>query len=539
MQIFAPLTSEQEPSIQKIEIASSFQLPGFHIVGLPSPEVAEAKERIRAALESSGFELPKRRIVFNLSPASVKKRGTGLDLAMALSVLSLRLPSLQNELDIAAWGELGLDGWIKPAGQPTRVLVSAWDAKIKYLFICPEELPGILQSRKWIENSKRFSQPPPVLICVKSLEEASIALNRIISEPNHVFQTLKSEARPPEVSLKKEVKLLKLSPSLERIIGVAASGRHHLILLGAKGAGKSYALEWLIRLQPECQDSVRVHRALLAELARPHARSETEIETDTSLVRRVSSSVRPSALTGTSTSQGLRPGEFSLAHGGLLIADEFPEWARDSREALREPMERGRVTLTRSKASLEFPAQFVLAANGNLCSCGGWPPEHPIPFENFEKGTVPRKIPRCRCSIRIRNDYKARLSGPILDRMDLVLFVVPPQFRSSRGTSPNHFEQDKSLSSMQERVGRCRERLLRRWAQIPGLLSAVETEALIGSHPQWDQALENISMSTLRARHKIVRVALSLAAWDDVDEPGVGHFIEAASYRPERFGLCD
>lgn len=137
MRIVAPLTSEAEPRLQRIEVASSFQIPGLHIIGLPAPEVSEAKERIRAALESSGFELPRRRVVLNLAPASIRKRGTGLDLAMALAILSLELDkeplsdSLAFEGIVAAWGEVGLGGLVQPAGQLTRSLYAAWQGGVE------------------------------------------------------------------------------------------------------------------------------------------------------------------------------------------------------------------------------------------------------------------------------------------------------------------------------------------------------------------------------------------------------------------------
>jgi magnesium chelatase family protein len=539
MQIYAPLTSEQEPRLQQIEIASSFQLPGFFIVGLPSPEVAEARERIRAALESSGFSLPKRRIVVNLSPASIKKRGTGLDLAMALAVLSLN----ENERSkstptIAAWGELGLDGQVRSAGQPTRALYAVWEAKIPFLFIADDELERMRIVRGWIQAARYFEHRAPILVPVASLAKAWQALQSLneslgakenLTEPE--IQKVPREpsrktAKPPTEQL------LPLSPSLERFIGIAAAGNHHLILLGAKGVGKSHAMEWLIQLQPESSDRMKVHRALLAELNQPFP----DLEPSAASIRRISPAVKPSALLGSATAQWIRPGEFSLAHGGLLVADEFPEWARDSREALREPLETGKVRMTRAKLSIELPARFSLAANGNLCFCGGWPPEQPIPLEIQNSG---RRIPRCRCTQKVRRDYKARLSGPILDRMDLVLFVgQSPHKKRKPGSSEELFNHLKA------KVLKCREDLKEKWGEIPGHLSGTETEKLIEAHPQWDEFIERIHAhrdgnTSLRARHKIVRVALSLSAWDGLDEPGAGHFMEAASYRPERFGLCD
>jgi magnesium chelatase family protein len=541
MQIYAPLTSEHEPRLQQIEIASSFQLPGFYIVGLPSPEVAEARERIRAALESSGFSLPKRRIVVNLSPASIKKRGTGLDLAMALAVLSLgESKTHPSPLTVAAWGELGLDGQVRSAGQPTRALFAAWEAQIPFLFIAEDELHKMKTIRGWIQTARYFNHRAPVLIPVSSLAKAWAALQNLDDHPelSQIPLDLKPSLPKRVIELSKRPvsppfeQLLPLPSSLERFIGIAAAGNHHLILLGAKGVGKSHAMEWLIQLQPESSDKMKVHRALLAELNQPFG----ELESNLACVRRISPAVKPSALLGSANAHWIRPGEFSLAHGGLLVADEFPEWARDSREALREPLETGKVRITRSKLSIELPARFSLAANGNLCFCGGWPPEQPIPLEIQTSG---RRIPRCRCTARVRREYKARLSGPILDRMDMVLFVgQSTSKRGKKSTSENLFYNLKS------KVDRCRLQLVEKWGEIPGLLSGAQTEKLLETHPHWDELIERMQFSgdgntSLRARHKIVRVALSLSAWDGLDEPVAGHFMEAASYRPERFGLCD
>src|SRR4051812_9363156 len=136
MQICAPLNSESIPVLQEIEVATSFQLPSFQIIGLPCPEVAEARERVRSAIEASGIEFPRRRVVLNLSPASIRKRGTGLDLAMALSILAI---SDRQEIRLGAWGELGLDGSVKPAGQLTRTLFATWQGKLSHLIFSKTE----------------------------------------------------------------------------------------------------------------------------------------------------------------------------------------------------------------------------------------------------------------------------------------------------------------------------------------------------------------------------------------------------------------
>jgi magnesium chelatase family protein len=546
MQIFAPLTSEQTPGIQRIEIASSFQLPSFQIIGLPAPEVAEAKERIRAALESSGFDLPKRRIVVNLSPASIRKRGTGLDLSMALAVLAQKNEGLlAQDFFVAAWGELGLDGSVKSAGQHTRALFSVWQARLDYLFIPESEFQRMQVIQNMIAGGHWFQHPSPVLVPVRDLQHAWRTLNQLgsgptgpmIAEAEFDHSGAAKSSAFEEVELQYAAsRLLPLSPSLERAVSVAALGQHHLLLIGAKGVGKSHAMEWLIQLQPECSDRMKIHRALLSELVQSDSSTENPSHTGVvnpvadRVVRRVSPTVRPSALIGSATNSWIRPGEFALAHGGLLIADEFPEWARDSREALREPLESGRITVTRAKGSVEFLARFSLAANGNFCPCGGWPPDHPVPMEIQNSG---RKLPRCTCSLRSRKDYRARLSGPILDRMDLVLVV------GSHLPEKKTQNTQELLKRLRTRIMDCQQRAKKLWGTLPGFLTASETEALIAQNKEWEAHLNRLNIGNLRARHKTVRLALSLALWDEQSEPGVTHFLEASSHRPERFGVCE
>jgi magnesium chelatase family protein len=360
----------------------------------------------------------------------------------------------------------------------------------------------------------------------------------MISEASPNFEATESNMHDSAELQRAASRLLPLSPSLERAVSVAALGQHHLLLIGAKGVGKSHAMEWLIQLQPECSDRMKIHRALLSELVQSNSSSEiadgvtnqVANKVANKVVRRVSPTVRPSALIGSAGSSWIRPGEFALAHGGLLIADEFPEWARDSREALREPLESGRITVTRAKGSVEFLARFSLAANGNFCPCGGWPPDQPIPIEHQ---TSNRKLPRCTCSPRSRRDYRARLSGPILDRMDLVLVVgshLPERKQQST---------QELLKQLRERIVDCQQTARKQWGTLPGFLSASETEALIAQNEDWNAHLDRLNIGNLRARHKTVRLALSLALWDGQSEPGVTHFLEASSHRPERFGLCE
>jgi magnesium chelatase family protein len=533
MQISAPLNSEPVPCLQQIEVATFFQLPSFQIIGLPGQEVAEARERVRAAIEASGLEFPRRRVVLNLSPASIRKRGTGLDLSMALAVLAI---GNSKELALGAWGELGLDGTIKPVGQLTRALYASWKGHLKFLLLSWEECPVALQILDTIRESGELQGEPPVLVPVRTLLEAWKKVEGGVSTllaTQASFLVNQDCVKILKVGTSKKLEnqtdlLLPLSASLERIVGVAISGRHHTLLLGPKGTGKSHAIEWFIALKPPLSSKERLRQDLIIDLENYKGRShiETQAETEARSVRRVSSQVRPGTLIGSATSTMIRPGAFSLAHGGLLIADEFPEWHRDSREALREPLERQKVTLSRAQGSIELPAQFQMAATGNLCPCGGWPSQLPFPYD----WVGDKQSLKCKCSDTARKAYISRLSGPILDRIDLVALVshAPKMGRiKNQGIS--------QLDILKQKVFDLKNKFVKVLGKPPGDLSGAETEELLQKSSRAESFLKVTQCSSLRSRHKIVRLAYSFAFWDGLEEPLAAHFLEAACYRAERF----
>ncbi len=504
------------------------QLPGFQIIGLPAPEVAEARERIRAAIETSGFEFPRRRVVLNLSPASIRKRGTGMDLGMALAVLAASYET-KGVSDCAAWGELSLQGEVKSLGQITRTLYAVWRAGIPKLILAQEDFVFASRSLEELKGfpSSEFPHAPPALFGVSTLAEAWTAL-RSQERPTAISSFVSSSASTAAPS--SEVgHLIPLSPSLERTVGLAAAGAHHLLLLGPRGTGKSHALEWLIELQPEASASARIHQSLLAELAGTAAlKSENG-----RITRRVGPQARPAALIGSAGPDFIRPGELSLADGGLLVADEFLEWPRDSREVLREPLERGFVCLTRAHARLELPARFTLAASANLCPCGGWPPQFSLPAQGED---LP-KAPRCTCTTSSRAAYLAKLSGPVLDRLDLVTIVASQTARRKRATGRE--SASELLSQLRHQVHLTRQICRHRWGSLPGELEPSDLEKLLKENPKLEEALDAVSAGSLRARQKILRVAMTLSAWDGAGELGPAQLMEASCYRPERLGLCD
>jgi magnesium chelatase family protein len=542
--IGAPLSGEPHPALQWIEIASFLQIPSFQIIGLPAPEVAEARERVRAAIEASGLDFPRRRVVANLSPAHIRKRGTGVDLALALAVLheSYGVARSVRADTVVAWGELGLDGIIKPAGSLTRAAYAAWEGGADRMIVACDELNDARDTLAWIRESRLLPGTGPRILGAESLLDAWAILKEggegagaapgNPAENREISKTGRSDWKEwAETGDSAEAgsMLLPISGSMERVLGAAAAGAHHLILLGPRGTGKSQAMEWLAALQPPAEPAARVRHALLEELSPLSGRASFESHA----VRRVSAQARPSALIGGATASAVRPGEFSLAHGGLLMADEFPEWARDAREALREPLERGMVTVTRANRAVELPARFTLAANGNLCPCGGWPRELPRPplASPGASAAGTKRPPRCKCGESAKRAYLARLSGPILDRIDLVVLVEGLGNPREAG-EPDSVSQ---LRRLRHQVSRARSICEKRWGGLPGQLPAVALEKLLEENPSWRPQLDPAKFSSFRARHKVLRVALTLTAWEEAAEPGFAQFAEAMMYRPERF----
>lgn len=490
--IFTLLNGDIEPRIQEVEIASSFQIPHFQMIGLPGPEVSEAKDRIRAAIESAGFEFPKRKIVVNLSPASVRKQGTGLDLAMAIAVIleGLRIEKKatpRGGIRIFAWGELGLNGQVKGIGSPARAISAALKGRADLILISREDEPLFLATAQLLFETESLA---PIL-AISHLEEVLTTLKGEVT-PRKILPRVKVTETPAKntATVPDGSRLLPITSELAKVLKIAASGSHHFLLLGPKGVGKSQAIEWFLALQPILDRETLRTRTFLAEISGRR---------DLSSFRRVSTQNKPASLVGSFSNGFLRPGEFSLAHGGVLIADEFPEWHRDSREILREPLERKMISLTRVDGSYELPCDFIFAGNGNLCPCGGVP-DSPGNSE----------LTRCRCIPNDRAKYLARLSGPILDRLDLVTTLLH---------HPAPGETLISFDQMNYEVKNARHRLLEKWGSPPGKLSPERLEEILKREPLLLGNLDALSFRSFRDRHKTLRIALTIAALRSQDIP--------------------
>jgi magnesium chelatase family protein len=514
-----------EPELQVIDVWSAMAIPSFRVVGLPGQEIIESCERVRAAIEASGMEFPRKRVLVNLSPAGVRKQGTGTDLAIAIAVIHSSLvsgsrsssgrkkPDSMRPRLIVASAELALNGAVRSAGRVLRACMAAAKANASDLILAAEDSETACRAIALIEQSRGEALDLQVHL-VATLEDVLPILELPVESrlPRSNGPAHRTEA-PPD--------LLPLEPTLERDIAVACAGAHHLLLIGPKGTGKTASLQWLQALQAELTPQELLDRLLLEELVVSgppdfHQRAP---------VRIVPPQVRPESLVGGIHRGELRPGEFSQAHGGALIADEFLEWPRDSRECLRDPMESGRVQLTRSQQSVVLPARFQLAASANLCRCGGWPRA----WSRTREPLSWRPPAFCHCADVSRSEYLSRLSGPILDRIDIVRLVLQkPATQSDRATEPFRLRTE---------AAHCRELMVRRWGAPPGRLTGTQLEEILRAEPAIERGWKQVRRPTetsLRRRHKEIRVALSLSSWDEIrgehrgTAPSRIHFEEAS-----------
>ncbi len=475
-------------------------IPAFTIVGLPDKAVSEARERVRAALIASGLALPARRITVNLAPADLPKEGSHYDLPIALGLMAAIGAIPHDALaGYTVLGELGLDGSLAAVAGVLPAAIGA-NARNEAL-ICPASCGA---EAAWA-----------------SPEMEIVAASSLIQLANH-FKGTQVLSRPvPKMrefdGVALDLKDIKGQESAKRALEVAAAGGHNLMMVGPPGSGKSMLASRLPSILPPLSPAELLEVSMIASIA-------GDIEEGALTNRRPFRSPHHSASMAALVGGGLRarPGEVSLAHHGVLFLDEFPEFQPQALDSLRQPLESGEIAIARVNHRVTYPARFMLIAAMNPCRCG----------KAYDPGYACKRGPAGRCVA----DYQGRLSGPLIDRIDLQIevpavtaadLILPPPAEGSREVAARVARAREVQAARYAALGLAGARLNSQ-AQGPALEEVAQPDA-----PGLSLLRDAADAMRLSARgyHRVLRVARTLADLDGAEKVGRVHLAEALSYR--------
>jgi magnesium chelatase family protein len=485
-----------EARLVEVQCAIAAGLPAFNLVGLPDKAVSEAKERVRAAMTGMGLALPAKRITVNLSPADLPKEGSHFDLPIALAVLAaMEVVPADAVASNVALGELSLDGSLVPVVGALPAAVAAAEADCG--LICPAACGA---EAAWV-GAVQVLAPKSLLQLVNHFTGRA-ALTP--AEPGEVV---------PATDAHRDFADVKGQEKAKRALEIAAAGRHHLLMVGPPGSGKSMLAARLPGILPPMGPAEALETSMIHSLA--GLLTEGGISRERPFCRPHHTASMAAIVGG---GRGAKPGEISLAHNGVLFLDELPEFPRTVLETLRQPIETGDVIVARANAHVKYPCRFMLIAAANPCRCGYL----------SDPARACSRVPDCGA------DYLGRISGPLMDRFDLRV-EVPPVTVEDLGGAPS----GERSARVAERVARARAIQAERFAGVDGVAVNADAEgdlldriaALTAEAMTLLQEVAKRFALSARSYHRVLRVARTIADLEASEPVEKRHLAEAAGYR--------